>query len=128
MIDVEATILEYLKTQPGLTALTNDRIHASLYFPKEYKPAEGQGLLFNVRGGDQDYTSLVLRPSVQFRSYGATPALARELDLALYGVLNDKSYCQIKIARLESIGQPLQDPATRWPYVLTFYRFFISNS
>jgi hypothetical protein len=128
MTDVEAVILEYLKSQPGLTVLTEDRIHASLYFPKGYKPADGQGLLFNIRGGDPDYTSLVLRPSVQFRSFGLTPALARELDLALYDVLNDKSYCQIKIARLEAIGQPLQDPAKSWPYVLSYYRFYISNS
>lgn len=126
MTDIEAVILEYLMQQAGLTVHTGERIYASLYFPKDHESSKS--ILFNIRGGGPDYSGLVLSPSVQFRSYGPTPAAAREVDKALYDSLHDKSYCKMKMARLEVIGQLLQDPATRWPYVLSFYRISISSS
>lgn len=128
MIDIDATIHAYLIQQAGLTVLAGPRIFASLYLPKGYKPADGPALLFSPRGGAVDYSSLVLNPSYQFRSYGKTLASARELDRALFDALNDVSYCDIKSARMEAIGQPLQEPDTGWPFVLSFYRIFIGNN
>ena len=126
MVDIDAVITEYLETQPGLTVHTQERLYASISLPKGYDPSNGKALLFNVRGGTPDYSSLVLRPSMQFRSVGKTEAEARELDRALFDALNDASYCKIKMAQLETIGQLLRFPATGWPFVLSFYRLFIS--
>lgn len=128
MTDPDATLITYLTGQAGLTALTGNRIYAGLYLPKDYRPETGPALLFSPRGGGQDYTGLVLSPSYQFRSCGATLKMARELDRALYDVLDDIQDCTtIKYARMEVIGQPLLDQATGWPMVLSFYRVFFNN-
>lgn len=127
MLDTDAALTGFLLAQPGLTAVAGQRIHASLYYPKGYEPADGPLLLFNPRGGGQDYTSLVLSPSYQFRSFGATQKEARQLDRALYDALNDAQCYPIKMARMEAIGQLLQEPDTRWPFVLSFYRIDFSN-
>jgi hypothetical protein len=128
MIDTDAEIREYLVGQASLTVLAGQRIYASLYLPKGYTPDDGPALLFSPRGGAIDYSSLVLNPSYQFRSYGKTLEKARELDRALFDALNDISYCDIKSARMEAIGQPLQEQGTGWPFVLSFYRIFLGNN
>lgn len=128
MVDVEAVLTEYLLDQAGLTVLTGQRIHASLYLPKGYEPSQGPALIFNIRAGSQDYSSAVFQPSIQFRAYAKTQAEAKAVDRALYDVLNDKDCYPIKMARLEVMGQLLEEPDTRWPYVLSFYRLFVGNS
>jgi hypothetical protein len=127
MRDIDSALTAFLLAQPGLTAVAGQRIHASLYLPKGYKPDDGPAMIFNPRGGGQDYSSLVLSPSYQFRSFGLTQAEARRLDLALYDALNDAQCFPIKMARMESIGQLFQEPDTGWPFVLTFYRIDFSN-
>lgn len=127
MRDTDAALTAFLLAQPGLTAITGRRIHASLYWPKGYTPDQGPLLLFNPRGGGQDYSSLVLSPSYQFRSFAATQAEARRLDRALYDNLNDKQCYPIKMARLETIGQLFLEQDTGWPFVLSFYQISFSN-
>lgn len=127
MRDTDAALTQFLLSQPSLTTVAGRRIHASMSWPKGYAPEQGPLLLFNVRGGGQDYTSLVLQPSYQFRSFGLTEAEARRLDRALYDALNDAQCFPIKMARLESIGQLFEEPDTRWPFVLSFYRIAFSN-
>lgn len=127
MVDTDAALTTFLLARPGLTAVANRRIYASLYLPKGYKPDDGPALLYSARGGGQDYSSLVLSPSYQFRSFGPTQAEARRLDRALYDELNDAQCYPIKIARLETIGQLFEEPDTGWPFVLSFYRINFSN-
>lgn len=127
MRDTDAALTQFLLDQPGLTSVAGRRIHASLSWPKGYAPDQGPLLLFNIRGGGQDYTSLVLSPSYQFRSFAQNEAEARRLDRALYDALNDAQCYPIKMARLESIGQLFQDQDTGWPFVLSFYRIDFSN-
>jgi hypothetical protein len=127
MRDTDAALTAFLLARPGLTAVAGQRIHASLYLPKGYKPDDGPALIFNPRGGGQDYSRLVLSPSYQFRSFGLTQAEARRLDRALYDALNDAQCYPIKMARMESIGQLFQEPDTGWPFVLTFYRIDFCN-
>lgn len=131
MLDILASIRAYLADQPGLTAHTGNagqRIYAGPNLPPEYSPADGAGILLNIRGGGQDYTSLVLSPSVQFRTYGPTMKAALAADRALYDVLNDAACWPIKEARLETPGQPLTERDTLWPFVLSFYQLYLSNS
>lgn len=127
MVDTDAALTTFLLAQASLTAVAGRRIHASLYLPKGYAPEDGPALLFNARGGGQDYSNLVLSPSYQFRSFGLTQAEARRLDRALYDALNDAQCYPIKIARLETIGQLFEEPDTGWPFVLSFYRINFSN-
>jgi len=131
VLDILSAIRSYLADQAGLMAHTGnagERIYAGPDLPPEYSPANGAGILFNLRGGGQDYTSLVLSPSIQFRTYGPTMKAAIAADRALYDALNDAQCWPIKIARLDVPGQPLSDPDTRWPFVLSFYTINLSNS
>jgi len=127
LLDHDAALTTFLLAQPGLTAVSGRRIYASIALPKGYVPEHGPALLFSPRGGGQDYTSLVLSVSYQCRSYGLTAAEARRLDRALYDALNEAQSCPIKLARMEAIGQLLQEPDTRWPFVLSFYQVYFSN-
>lgn len=127
MIDTLATLRTYLIDQPALYALTAERIFASTTPPPGYKPSDGPAVLFNVRGGGQDYSSKVLNPSLQFRCYGLNQSLAIQTDRALYDALNDRACGNIKITRLETPGQLLTEPDTGWWFVLSFYRSFLNN-
>lgn len=130
MLDILASLRAFLADQAGLMAHTGNaglRIYAGPDLPPEYSPANGAGILFNLRGGSQDYTSLVLTPSVQFRTFAGTMKAALAADRALYDVLNDVQCWPIKLARLEIPGQPLTDPESKWPFVLSFYQVSFSN-
>jgi hypothetical protein len=128
MIDPSAEVLEFLTGQPAMVVLTGDRMYADTDLPRGYKPADGQALLLATRGGRPDYSSLVLYPSFQFRSYGPDFEACWELDQTLFDVLNDKGNCKIKFARLEAIGRPLREPDTGWPFVLTYYQIAMNSS
>lgn len=127
MVDLEAEIRAYLVTKATLTTLTGTRIYADANLPATYKPSDGGALLFTIRGGPQDYTGKVPRPSLQFRSYGMTAAIARQVDRALNDVLNDKQFGKVKWVRQTVLGQPLKDPETNWDFVLSFYEAQIGN-
>jgi hypothetical protein len=128
MINALTALRNYLITRDGIDALAGDRIYASPYLPKNYVPDLGPALLFNIRGGGQDYSSQVLSPSFQFRSYAIDHAQAIELDQALYDNLNDAFCIDIKMARMETVGQMLNEPQTGWPYILSFYRVHFNNN
>lgn len=127
MIDQEALIRQWLVSESAITTLTGQRVYASTALPAGYKPTDGPALLFKIRGGRSDYSSRILRPSVQFEAYALTEALARQLAMALHDVINDQGYQKISIARLEVQPVPLQHPETQWPYILSFYVFHIQN-
>jgi hypothetical protein len=129
MIDTDAALIDYLNTKPGLTVHTDQRFWASVYYPKEYDPSDGKGLLFSPRtGATPDYSGLTLLLPYQFRSYGQTQAQASELDRALYDVLHEAQNCNIKLALAEAVGQPLIEPGTRWPFVLSYYQIWFNNT
>ena len=132
MVDVEAVIRAHLvaQTTPALEALyalTGDRIYASRSLPPKYRPANGQAILFSTRGGGQDYSSAILRPSVQYQCFGLDEGAARTAYRALYDALNDQSGVGITQSRLETQGQLLTDPESTWPYVLCAFQHAIRN-
>lgn len=127
MTDTDAAIRAWLAASAGVTAIAGARIYASRSLPAGYEPEKGPALLFSARGGGQDHSSKVLKPSYQFQSYAATEASARSLDRAVYDAMNDREYQQIKSARLETFPQTLVDQETGWPFVLTYYQFLIGN-
>jgi hypothetical protein len=125
VIDVEATVRDFLARVTGITDLTGQKIYASTYVPAGYKPGDGQALLFGVRGGGQDYSSHVVRARLQFMAFGASAAECRELDRALFDGFNDVKDGDILWTRLEVPGVLLRDPETEWPYVLSFYEAMV---
>jgi len=127
MTDVEAIIRSWLAAIAAITALTGQRIYADTELPPTYAPADGPAILLIRRGGGQDESGHVLRPSIQFRCYGETTVLARQLDRTLFDGINDQRYGSIKWSRCEVQGQLVRDPATGWPYVISFYTFHVGN-
>lgn len=128
MIDCDAALRSYLAGQANLVALAGARIYASPDSPPGVTPALGSILLFNARGGQQDYSSKVLSPSYQFRSIAATEEAASDLNRALYDALNDQRPGHPMLyARLEGFPVLLIDPETLWPFVLSFYIVIFSN-
>ena len=126
MINAPKAILNYLKTQVGVTALTTTaRIYAeSSAPPAQYRIEDGAAVTFKVRGGSPDYSDALLTPSVQFQCWGQTPLLAHQLYQALYAALQGAHNGVIKWARCEQLGQALTSEAG-WPMVLTFFRMHI---
>jgi len=127
LTDVDAVVREFLASQTVLTNYTDDRIYASVDMPAGYTPEDGPAVLFGVRGGGQDYSSKVLEPSYQFRTYAKTERQAREVDRALYTALNDQKFGLVKSAVMETMAQLLAEPETGWPVMLTFYRLLVGN-
>jgi hypothetical protein len=130
MINIPAEIRTYLSAQTSLTALTGSRIFAERNTPpKTYRIENGSCTTFKTRGGSQDYTSCLLRPSVQFKCYGSSESRAYDVYRALFDVLNNAhpAGSQIVFAREEVHGQTLIELETEWYFTLTFYRFNIRN-
>lgn len=127
MIDADAEVRRYLAGIPALAAWFGKRIYAAVNLPMGYKIEDGPALLFAMRGGTQDYSSRVIRPSYQFRLYAGTEADARKSAALLYDNLNDKSSGAIKMARLEVLPTLLRDQETDWPFMLAFYQLQIAN-
>lgn len=128
MTDVDSVLRSYLTAMPALVMLTGQRIYAGVDLPAGYTPDAGPAVLFSPRGGGQDFSSAVLNPSYQFRSYAATEKLARQTDQELYSALNDKKTGVIKMIRMETYPQLLAEPTTGWPFLLTFYRVWAGNN
>lgn len=129
MVDIESAVRFFLSTLPDLTQIFGTRIFTGRNLPAGYKPGNGAALLLMVRGGDQDFSSRVLMPSIQFRIYAETEKEARQASQALYKGINDQKNRQIIFSRMESGTLPvlLSEPGTDWPYVLTFFKFHIQN-
>lgn len=127
MIDVEASLTTLLLSIATLTAKTDRRIYAGTSLPAGSTITAGKTLLFNMRGGDPDFSSKVLYPSIQFRSYGPTEEDARDLDRTLFDVLHDYKGPGILNCTLQTLGQLLYEPDTNWPFILSYYQLSILN-
>lgn len=130
MIDVEATLLGYLQSQAALTALTGSRIWAGRDVPPEgYHPTQGAAITFRVRGGDVvgQQAAALLRPSFQFKIYGASEVAASAAYRALFDALEGPLAYPLRAADTETLGQILREPDVGWPFVLVFWRINVLN-
>lgn len=132
MIDIEASVRALLAGNAAVTTLAGDRILAAPQPFRDYSVEAGPLVLFGVRGGQTDYSKKLLRPSIQFRCYASTEAMARRLDRAVYDSLNrlPEAGCggAVASAAVESFGSLLHEPETEWPYVLSFWRLLMFNA
>lgn len=129
MIDIDAKIRALLVSKPAITAIFGNRVYAARSLPVGYMPDQGPALLFNVRGGGQEYSSQAYAPSVQIRVYAATEGAARQASRAVYDAINDVQARGFAYIRMESGTLPtlLDEPVTNWPYVLSYYTFNTLN-
>ena len=129
MRDALAVARAWLSTIPEVSAIAGARVWAGRYLADGYKPEQGPALLIGLRGGQQDYSNQVLTPSLQLRFYGATEADASRLQRATHDAINDRRSPanHILFCRLEDGTYPtlLEEPGSKWPYYLAYYRLFI---
>lgn len=128
MVDIEATLRTALLANSPLAAAFGARVWAGVTPPTGYKPADGPGALFEVRGGAPDYSSQVLRPSVQMRVFGLDEATARGAQRVLYDAFQDMKRGRILGAQCEVLGQVLAEPETEWRFVLSYWQMQIANT
>ena len=136
--DVRAVVTSYLKTQSSLTELVGTRIYARKAPPAGYSPIAdatkptltGPAVVFDIRGGQPDYSNSLVIASLQFKCYAADDATAIAVDKALYDALHDMSGLSITKAYCEVLGQLLAEPETNppWSFALSFYKVFVQNT
>jgi hypothetical protein len=129
MIDSAALIQAHIRSIPEMTAIFGRRIYSARNLPAGYQPTQGPACLYAIRGGAQDFSSKLFVVSVQFRLYADTEANACSAAGGLYSAINDTQARQICYARMEdgTFPQLLSEPVSNWPYILTYYKFFLQN-
>lgn len=124
MIDIPRAVREFLLQRADVRALTDERIWASRVVPPPgYKPEDGAGVAFQVRGGEPTYEDDHYFASVQFKCYGATEIAANTLYRALYDSVHGGVSRCVRHAELEGLGTTMAEPDTEWVYVLVYVTF-----
>lgn len=109
-----------------LKAHLSEILYAGLDVPPEgYKPSSGRAIVFKTRGGLPSYEDERQWASLQFKCYGTTPLDAMTGYKNLYNTLNQSSGSLILHAECEILGQPLHEPETNWPIVLTYFNVMV---
>lgn len=124
MVDVQAAVLGFLEAR--LPAVKH--VAGQDKPPKGHKPNDGNLIVFKTRGGSHSHDADHLFPSMQFKCYAATELAAMQLYGSLFDALNHQSGDGIKWSESETIGQPLYEPDTSWPYVLAFFNVTVANT
>lgn len=131
MVNEGALIVAYLLSEAppvkALRELVGDRVYYGTDLPEGYQPGAGPAVLFKRRGG-RALLSAVLEPSMQYECYGATLSVAEETYRALCAALDGQSGPGIKQSVLEMPGEPMRDPETGWPLVMTAFKHWLSNT
>jgi len=100
--------------------------------PPLFDPRTNAAICVTVRGGTDDYTGAFKVVSYQFAIWGTGQEYyeqvvsANTLAAQLHNRLQDElSYTMH--ARRETLPTTIEDQATGWPYVLTFYQIMLSQ-
>ena len=126
MIDAHKVIREFLLDNAALVALAAERVYAGRDVPPVgYKPDDGACVVFKLRGGRPDYGDALLDPSVQFKCYGATEALAYQVYRAVYDAVHNGTGAGVLHAESETLGQVLSEPDTGWYFALAYFTFML---
>jgi hypothetical protein len=129
MIDAPKALRDALLSVAAVSAEFGTRIYPeSPTPPNGYKPSIGTCLCFKARGGQpHPHTDAVLRPSVQFKLYGATEIDAQRAYRVLFDALRTLKTTSVMGAEAETLGTTLREPDTGWVFVLAFYRLTLAN-
>ena len=133
-VDETTAVLEYLQAQPTLTALTGSRLWGDRREPPAgYKPTDGVGICFKVRGGVDHDPSVIVDPSFQFKIYGKVEGVPEEITCrnaarVLHDCFQEQANKHILTVRRETMPVTLQEPELTWTYVLVFYKVMVRSS
>lgn len=123
-VNVQSALRTYLAAQ-----LPTFSVYAGVTYPaSSYKPGNGPGVAFKVRGGQETEEDQLLIPSVQFKVYGSSPLGASTNYLALDAVLKSPASSSILWTAQEGLGVNLVEPETGWDFVLAYYQVQIRNN
>ena len=132
MIDEGGAIKTTLLAIPGITALTGTGGAARLWpdqvYPLAgYNPNQGIAIAWATRGGGSLYNRAMMSPRIQFKIWGADMLTARQGYAALVDALDGKSPGMIRIANLETLGQPGNEQSVNagWDYILCFFTIWL---
>lgn len=124
MIDAAKIVYDYLRGKDALTDLVGTRIWAEMFTPPKdaYKPSNGGALAFMTSTGAPEASDRLLRIRWQFKSYGPTVYVIRDVNSALCDVMLDVDAKRhgIESATVESFGGMLEEPDTGWDFKLTY--------
>lgn len=128
MIDTNAVLSEYLKsTGTPLYALVGARVYCPR-LPAKYANAQA-AVEFMRAGGTSKLEHEEHAPRFHVKCYGGSMN-DKDAD-TLYRALHDRlqnahgedvASGTIMSAEEEVMGQPIEDPETKWPYVLSIWR------
>jgi len=131
MINDQVILLTYMQAQSDITDITTTaRIHAARDMPPTgYTPDDGSAIVFKRRGLlAMDERGQAYSGSYQVKCYGrgGNDNQQRLNAEALYRGLHDamqfgQNYDILGIQQ-EAGPEPLEEPDTGWPYVLSFWR------
>lgn len=121
--DEMTVVVNYLEAQAGMSGIS---IYAGEDEPPAgYEPGDGAAIVFKTRGGEDDDVRAVMKPSLQFKCYGSTPAVAMQTAHKLHAALVDAKNKNIMAAERESMPVTLREPETDWPYALVYYSMMV---
>jgi len=120
LLDPEAVLIEYLRTQPVWTALA-ERISAGPNLPTGYRPAQGAAILLSLRSMSQDYSRGVAPAIVQFTTYAFDAVTVRAAEKKLYESLNDKSSPKMLGCFFRQTSGLGQTPDGNWWFAISLY-------
>jgi hypothetical protein len=123
--DETLVVLTLLEAQPALSAF---QFFADVEVPPVgYKPADGIGVCFKVRGGNDGDPNVLMHPSFQFKIYGETEVLCRQAARTLQDNFEGKVSADILNVYREVLPATLREPEADWIYALVFYKVMIRH-
>lgn len=132
-VDETKAVLDFLQAQSALTAITSTRIWADVNKPPAgYKPSDGIGICFKVRGGVDLDPTVLMDPSFQFKIYGIQPGESPEVAVrnaarVLHDNFDGRANKDILTVRRETMPVTLQEPDAGWTYALVFYKVMVRS-
>ena len=123
MVDETKIVLDFLLAQDALKGFA---FWADVAEPVAgYKPADGVGICFKARGGNDDDTNVVFDPSFQFLIFGIDEVTCRDAAHVLHDVVEGRGDAHIMAIRRETYPVTLKDPQTNWTHVLVHYKIMV---
>jgi hypothetical protein len=124
--DETKAVLDLLEAQVAMNAY---QFFADVIEPPDgYKPHDGIGICFKVRGGTDGDPSVLMHPSFQFKIYGADEVACRAAARTLHDNFNEKADGNILAVYRETMPVTLKEPEEpNWTYALVFYKVMVRN-
>lgn len=135
VIDTFKMLYSYLSTNTNITS-AGIAVYGPPGLPINY--VLGKTIVFVGAGGWPHASLPITLDRIQFRCYGQTSSVAREVNIALASALNRKAHTQITIGGLRYVLQhsictsnayDMIEPSAEWPFVSVFYAIqFLENA